>query len=211
MSSRAILVNILVIVVILAGAGAGIYYYNQNANYVKTDNAQVAGQPITISSPAAGKLIRWNAKVGQAYNAGERLGSVQSTAGAADITLPVSGTVVQQSGVQNALVAAGTPLGRAYDFDNLWITANIDETRINDIKAGQSVDVYIDAFPGTVISGKVDSIGLATAGTFSLLPTSNSNANYTKVAQVIPIVITVEGYKGLGIVPGMNASVRIHI
>lgn len=211
MSSRAVLVNVLVILLILAGAGAGIYYYNQNANYVKTDNAQVAGQPINIYAPAAGKLLRWDAKVGQAYTAGSRLGSLQAPTGLTDITLPVSGTIVQQSAVQNGLVAAGTQLGRAYDFDNLWITANIDETRINDIKAGQSVDVYIDAFPDTVLTGKIDSIGLATAGSFSLLPTSNSNANYTKVAQVIPVVITVEGYKGLGIIPGMNASVRIHI
>ncbi|WP_068620813.1 HlyD family efflux transporter periplasmic adaptor subunit [Paenibacillus tuaregi] len=211
MSSRAVLVNVLVILIILAGAGAGIYYYNQNANYVKTDNAQVAGLPINLYAPAAGKLVRWDAKVGQAYTAGTRVGTIQSPAGSTDITLPVNGTVVQQSGVQNGLVAAGTQLGRAYDFDNLWITANIEETRINDIKAGQSVDVYVDAFPDTVLTGRVDSIGLATAGTFSLLPTSNTNANYTKVAQVIPIVIKVDGYKGLGIIPGMNASVRVHI
>ncbi|MBP2001908.1 multidrug resistance efflux pump [Paenibacillus shirakamiensis] len=211
MSARAIWINVLVVLIVLAGAGAGIYYYNQNANFVKTDNAQVGGQTISIYAPVAGKLTTWNAKVGQAYSAGQRIGSIQSAAGATDITIPLAGTIVQQSGVPHSFVAAGTSLGRAYDFDNLWVTANIDETSIPNIQVGQTVDVYVDAFPSNTLTGKVDSIGLATSGTFSLLPTSNSNANYTKVAQVIPVVITIEGYKGLGLVPGMNATVKVHI
>jgi len=86
----------------------------------------------------------------------------------------------------------------------------MEETLIRDLQVGQSVDVYIDAFPDTVISGKVNRIGLATAGTFSLLPSSNTTANYTKVTQVIPVEITIQGYEGLGIVPGMSATVQVH-
>jgi multidrug resistance efflux pump len=74
----------------------------------------------------------------------------------------------------------------------------------------QTVDVYVDSFPGTALTGKVDQIGLATAGTFSLLPTSNTTGNYTKVTQVIPIKISLDGYRGLGLVPGMSVSIRIH-
>ncbi|AWB46352.1 HlyD family secretion protein [Paenibacillus sp. CAA11] len=211
MSARAILVNILVIVVILVGAGAGIYYYNQSKSYVRTDNAQITGQAINLVAPAAGQLTRWDGDTGKEFAAGGRVGSITGGGTTVDIKMPTAGTIVQSSAVKNGLVAAGTVLGRAYDFNNLWVTANIEETAINNIEVGQTVDVYVDAYPNTTLTGKVDSIGLATAGTFSLLPTSNSNANYTKVTQVIPVVITLEGYKGLGIIPGMNASIRVHI
>lgn len=211
MSAKAILINVIVIVVVLVGAGAGIYYYNQASSYVKTDNAQVAGQAINLVSPAGGQLKQWTGTVGKEFTSGQKVGSVTGGGTTVDVSMPSAGTVVQSTVAEGSLVSAGTVLGRAYDFNNLWITANIEETRISDIAVGQTVDVYVDAFPGTTLTGRVDSIGLATAGTFSLLPTSNSSANYTKVTQVIPVVISIQGYKGLGIVPGMNASVRVHI
>lgn len=77
MNSRAILVNLLVIIIILAGGGAAAYYYNQSANYIKTDNAQVSGQAVTVASPGAGKLTGWNAEVGKTYTAGSTLGNVE--------------------------------------------------------------------------------------------------------------------------------------
>ncbi|CAC5593994.1 drug resistance transporter [Staphylococcus aureus] len=60
------------------------------------------------------------------------------------------------------------------------------------------------------IKGKVDSIGKATAASFSLMPSSNSDGNYTKVSQVIPVKITLESEPSKQVVPGMNAEVKIH-
>lgn len=218
--SKVILVNILVLILILGGAAASVYYYNRSINYVTTDNAKIDGQPVTIAATASGQLVEWSGQVGKQYRAGDKVGAIQlaaaaggttGTAAKSELSFPVDGTIVQQSVVPNAFVTAGTSLARAYDMSHLWVTANIDETRINDIKQGQTVDVYVDAFPGTTITGHVDKIGLATAATFSLLPSSNTTANYTKVTQVIPITIALDGYNGLAIVPGMNVSIRIHI
>jgi multidrug resistance efflux pump len=97
-----------------------------------------------------------------------------------------------------------------YDLNNLWVTANIEETKIRDVKLNQVVDIDVDAFPGNSMTGKVAQIGLATAGTFSLLPVTNTTANYTKVTQVIPVTIAIDNYRGFGIVPGMSAHIRIH-
>lgn len=210
MNSRALLINLLVIIIILAGGGAAAYYYNQTSNYIKTDNAQVSGQLISVSSPSAGKLTNWTAEVGKTYNAGSTLGNVESGGNKVSITIPAEGTVVQQSAVNNSFVGAGTPIAKAFDLNNLWITANMDETTLQDLQVGQTVDVYIDAYPDTALTGKIDQIGLATAATFSLLPTSNTTANYTKVTQVIPVTISIQGYKGLGIIPGMSATIRVH-
>lgn len=224
MNSKMLLVNILVILLILAGGGAAAYYYNESVNYVKTDNARIDGQQVTIAALAAGKLVEWTGQVGKAYNTGEKVGSIQPGAtGAApggggtatpakvDIDFPMTATIVQQSVVPNGYVSPGAVLARAYDLNRLWITANIDEASINSVKPGQSVDVYVDAFPGTTLTGRIDKIGLTTAGTFSLLPSSNTNANYTKVRQVIPVTILIDGYKGLALAPGMSATVRVHI
>lgn len=209
-SSRLVLINIVVILIIVAGGGAAIYYYNQSINYITTDNAKVDGQAVTVAAPAAGVLQDWRGKVGQAYTVGQVIGTVRSDKGAVSITVPASGTVVQQNGVVNSIVGAGTSLAKAYDLDNLWVTANIKETKINDVKLNQTVDVYVDAYSGTTLTGRVSQIGLATAGTFSLLPTSNTTGNYTKVTQVIPVTIQLDGYRGLGLVPGLSARIRIH-
>ncbi|KOR82013.1 HlyD family secretion protein [Paenibacillus solani] len=211
MNSRALLVNVLVVVIVLALGGGAIYYYNQTSNYVKTDNAQVTGQAVSINAPAAGTLTNWNGQVGHHYQTGEVVGSINAQGTKMNITFPLSSTIVQQSAIPHTYVAPGTTLARAFNLNNLWISANIEETKLDQIKVGQTVDVYVDAFPGTTLTGKIDQIGLATASTFSMFPTTNSNANYTKVTQVVPIIITIEGYKGLGLVPGMNATVRIHI
>ena len=59
--------------------------------------------------------------------------------------------------------------------------------------------------------GRVDSIGRATASTFSLLPAQNGGGNYTKVVQVIPIKIIIMDPGNARLMIGMNAYVRIHL
>ena len=69
--------------------------------------------------------------------------------------------------------------------------------------------MYVDAYPDTTLTGKVEQVGLTTANTFSMLPSSNATANYTKVTQVVPVKISLDS-KSVNIVPGMNVTVRIH-
>lgn len=211
---RLIAVNIITLLVLVGGGFLGYYYYNQAQNYLTTDNAKIDGKAIPIASPAAGKLTEWTAATGRTYSAGEKVGAVQMSSNTAaemlDITVPVGSTVVQSNATENTFIAAGSPLAYAYDMDNLWVTANIKETDIDDVKKGQDVDVYVDAYPNTTLTGVIDQIGLTTANTFSLLPSGNTTANYTKVTQVVPVKITLDHTKSVNIVPGMNVSVRIH-
>jgi multidrug resistance efflux pump len=209
-ATRMVILNVVLLVILVGGAVAGYYFYNRSINYLSTDNAHIDGQQVVIGSAVAGRLSTWTGDVGKKFAAGDRVGTVSTANGAVDITMPQPGTIVQQSVVVNTLVPVGIPLAYAYDLDRLWVTANIRETDVNAVKVGQVVDVYVDAFAGTTLSGKVDRVGLATAGLFSLMPTSNATGNYTKVTQVIPLVITLDGYRGLGLVPGMSATVRIH-
>ena len=214
---RMLLVNIIVLIILVGGGFLAYYYYNQSVNYIKTDNAAIDGQMITIASPADGKLTDWNGEVGQTFDAGETVGTVvgapaagSKTPATTNITFPQKATIVKQSAVKDSFVAAGTPLAQAYNMDQLWVTANVDETDIDDVEEGQKVDIYVDAFPNMTLEGKVDKIGLTTASTFSMLPSSNSSGNYTKVTQVVPIKITINDYKGLELKPGLNVTVKIH-
>jgi multidrug resistance efflux pump len=219
MSTRKLLIfNLLLVVLIAVGGFVAYYFYNQSMLYVKTDNAQVTGQQIAIAAPASGQLVDWKGTEGTHFSAGDTVGSVQTTvqtpAGSKQVSVPIKmpadGTVVMNNAVEGQIVAAGVPLAYAYDLHHLWVTANIKETEISDVKVGQTVDVYVDADPGVTFKGTVTRIGLATASTFSLMPSTNTSANFTKVTQVIPVTISLSGYEGSYLVPGMSASVRIH-
>ncbi|WP_353948613.1 HlyD family efflux transporter periplasmic adaptor subunit [Sporolactobacillus sp. Y61] len=214
--TRLLIINIIVIVILIGGGAAGYYYYDQATHYVKTDNAAVSGQVISVASPASGKLVNWSAAEGRTFDANETIGDVE-TMGAdgkkveAAVKMPQKATIALSNTTKNAFAAAGTQLAQAYNLNELYVTANVDENAIEKVKKGQKVDLKIDAFPDTVFTGKVEKIGTATAATFSLIPGSNSNGNYTKVAQVIPVRISIDDYKGNDLLPGMNVTVKIHI
>ncbi|ODA42445.1 efflux RND transporter periplasmic adaptor subunit [Desulfosporosinus sp. BG] len=226
-NSRLILINAVVLLLLIGGGFAAYYYYNQSYHYITTDNARIDGQLITINALGTGKISDWNANVGSKLSAGQSLGTIQlvgtgtttttspsttpSTTMTMNITTPANGTIVQQNVIPNSFVATGTTLARAYDMDNLWVSANINETDMSNIKQNETVDVSIDTYPGTTLTGKITQIGLTTAAQFSLLPQQNTNANFTKVIQVVPIVITLDGYKGLNLIPGMSVTAQIHI
>jgi len=211
-AKRMILLNVFLLVILVGGGFAGYYYYNQKAIYLKTNNAQIAGQQVNIASLVNGQLIDWKVKTGDSFNKGDTLGKVEMNSDQGsiemDIKAPTDGTIVRSNAVKNTIVGAGTPLAISYDFNNLWVTANVEETDLKD-KIGQDVDIYVDAYPNTTLYGTVDEIGLATAGTFSLLPSNNATGNYTKETQVIPIKINIEAYAEK-LIPGMNVTVRIH-
>ncbi|MDR4325345.1 HlyD family secretion protein [Bacillus pseudomycoides] len=211
---RMVIINIITLIVLVGGGIGGYYYYNQAENYLKTDNAKIDGKVIPIVSPVAGKLAEWRAEVGKSYNENDKLGAVtvsgQNGEQTIDVTIPKNATVVQSNATTNAFVGAGSPIAYAYDMNDLWVTANIEETDIDSVQKGQEVDVYVDAYPDTTLTGKVEQVGLTTANTFSMLPSSNATANYTKVTQVVPVKVSLDHSKSVNIVPGMNVTVRIH-
>jgi multidrug resistance efflux pump len=114
------------------------------------------------------------------------------------------------NGVPGAFVTAGTQLAVAYDFDKIFVTARVDETDIKQVRLGQQVDLTVDAYPNTQLTGYVREIQGGAAAVFSLFPQSNSAGNFQKVTQVIPVKIALGDRQGLHLVPGMNVTVYIH-
>ena len=50
----------------------------------------------------------------------------------------------------------------------------------------------VDAYPGVMLSGKVESISPATGATFSVIPAENATGNWVKIAQRLTVKIAVD-------------------
>ncbi|TDM12247.1 HlyD family efflux transporter periplasmic adaptor subunit [Macrococcus lamae] len=212
---KIVLINILTLVVLAIAGIAAFHFYDEATNYVKTDNAKIDGTQISIASPVAGKLTSFNKEAGDKVAKDASIGSVTGMGqdgkpSKTDITMPQDGTIVKTQATENGFVGAGTPIAYAYNMNDLYVTANIKETDLDGVKEGQDVDVYVDGYKDTTLDGEIEKIGLATASSFSVLPSSNGNANFTKVTQVVPVKIKLSKDKSLDVIPGMNVTVRIH-
>jgi multidrug resistance efflux pump len=210
---RMILIPVLIVVVLMALIGGVAYFVYNNYIYYTTDDAQVTGSIVPVSTTAAGKLNTLSVKLGDKVTANETIGTITNPQGTlVKIVSPIDGTIVQTSAVEGQYVSAGLPVAQVTDLNNLSITAYVDESQINNVKQGQDVDIKVDAYSDTNITGHVQQIVNATAGSFSILPTEdNASGNFTKVGQRIPVVISLSGNAGKQIVPGMSTTVTIHI
>ena len=211
---KMVLINIITIVALVIIGVVGFYFYNNATSYVTTDNAKVDGNQIKIASPASGKIKSFDAKQGDQLKKGDTVAEVtaQSQDGQTQdqkIKMPQDGTIAKTDGMEGSIAQAGSPIAYAYNLDDLYITANIDENDLSSIEKGDKVDVTIDG-QDSKIDGKIKEIGKATANSFSLMPSSNSDGNYTKVSQVIPVKISLDSQPSKNVVPGMNAEVKIH-
>src|SRR4029077_1328640 len=129
----------------------------------------------------------------------------------AQVVAPISGIVSKKNVEVGQLVQAGEPLMSVVPMDDIWITANLKETEVADVKPGDSVDVTADAYYGKHFTGTVQSISPATGARFSLLPPDNATGNFTKVVQRVPVRIAVPQSTdpALTLRPGMSVVVVI--
>jgi multidrug resistance efflux pump len=215
-STRIALIVILIVAVI-AGLGFAVSYFLNARNYVSTDNAQVDGNKIEINAPASGTIDDWGATLDTALKQDEIVGHVKLQQAFAQprlkIRAPANGTVAMDNVVVGTYVTGGSQLAIAYDLAKIYVTARVDETDIDEVHLGQLVDISVDAYPHARITGRVQKIQPGAAAVFSLFPQSNTQGNFQKVTQVIPVRISFEDIttlNNLDLVPGMNVSVRIH-
>jgi multidrug resistance efflux pump len=214
---RLILVPILIVVALLAVAGGVGYWIYNNYYFYNTDDAQVTGQIVNLSSPSTGQLKTLSVKQGDKVNAGQTIATITTTdangqKNTVNITSPISGTVIQTSVVQGQNMTVGLAVAQVTNLDTLYVTAYVDENTLNNIKLNQDVDIRVDAYTSTTYTGHVKQIIPAAASQFSLLPTTDyASGNFTKVAQRIPVVVSLDGTSGNMLVPGMSAEVTIHL
>ena len=95
----------------------------------------------------------------------------------------------------------------------VWITANFKETQLDLMRVGQPVEIRIDAYPGRIFKGHVDSFQPGSGAAFSLLPPENATGNYVKVVQRVPVKIVFDDLpdpqRPLG--PGMSVVPSVKV
>lgn len=107
------------------------------------------------------------------------------------ITAPRDGQLGQIGVRLGAYVSAGTQL-MALVPDTLWVIANLKETQMNHVRIGQPVTFRVDALDHQKLRGHVQRIAPATGSEFSLLQADNATGNFVKIAQRVPVRISVD-------------------
>jgi membrane fusion protein, multidrug efflux system len=122
------------------------------------------------------------------------------------------GVVSRKSVVPGQMVQPGQALA-ALVFGKPWVVANFKETQLTRIRPGQPVTIEVDAYPGLVLRGRIDSIGRGTGAYFSLLPPENATGNFVEVVQRIPVKITInDGFDPLRPLSlGMSVVPVVHV
>ncbi|TLX22322.1 efflux RND transporter periplasmic adaptor subunit [Thermomonas fusca] len=88
------------------------------------------------------------------------------------VSAPISGVVASRSIKQGNLVQINTPIFTIVDVSRLEATLNVPEREIATLKAGQAVQLTVDALPGKTFDGRIDRVSPvvdAGSGTFRVI------------------------------------------
>jgi len=107
------------------------------------------------------------------------------------VLAPESGRLARKTVEPGAMFQAGQAMV-ALVPENVWVVANFKETALGRLRPGQKVSLTVDAYPGIVFRGRVDSIQAGTGAQFSLLPPENATGNFVKIVQRVPVKIVLE-------------------
>ncbi|SMH47809.1 HlyD family secretion protein [Mesorhizobium australicum] len=126
------------------------------------------------------------------------------------IVAPQDGTLGEVGARIGQYVAAGTQLV-ALVPERKWVVANFKETQLADMKIGQLAKMTIDALHHAELTGHIEQFAPATGSEFSVLKADNATGNFTKVAQRLPLRITIDPGQALAdrLAPGMSVVVTI--
>jgi len=128
------------------------------------------------------------------------------------IVAPMAGVIGNRSVQVGQLVKPGNALGFLIPDDGLFVEANFKETQIARMRPGQSVGIYVDAYPDEVFEGALDSFAPASGSEFSLLPPENATGNFTKIVRRVPVKILFRPGTDLSrLRPGLSTEIKVRV
>lgn len=214
---RKVMLYIILTALVVVGGGIGGYFWYEGQNYLSTDDSRLAGDIYKVMPRITGKVTSLQVNEGDHVLADQIIGQQDnnnlptSSLDQAALRSPIEGTVIKTLVKTGEVSSPGQTVAMVVDTNKLYVSANVEETEIYKVKEGEVVEINLDNFPGKVLLGKVQEISKATASTFSLLPSTNTSGNFTKVTQRIPIKISIDDNQGLDLSPGISTSIKIHL
>jgi membrane fusion protein, multidrug efflux system len=107
------------------------------------------------------------------------------------VRAPFAGVVVKRYRNLGDFASPGVAILSMYNPDLIYVTANLEEDRLQGVAPGNSVDLRLDAFEEP-FRGRVVWIDKSTGAQFALMPRNVVSGEFTKVVQRVPVRIQVE-------------------
>ena len=128
------------------------------------------------------------------------------------VVAPADGIISQVASLNvGQFVATGSTIATLVETANTWVDANFKETQLTGMAVGMPAEISVDAYPGAMLAGHIDSIGAATGAEFALIPAQNATGNWVKVVQRIAVRIVLDDTEENAnlLRAGMSAAVKI--
>lgn len=171
-------------------------------------NAQTAPQQVAIQKARADQAAA------QVEQARAELDQARLNLSYTKIIAPEAGIITRKSVEIGQNVSIGQNMMTLVSLDDIWITANFKETQLEHMRAGQAVEISVDAYGGRKYDGKVTQIGGATGSVLSLFPPENATGNYVKVVQRVPVRIDLSNHdqnRDHLLRPGLSVEPKVRV
>lgn len=133
-----------------------------------------------------------------------QLGVIAAQLANTEIKTPIPGTVDHVTLVAGDVAQPGQTIVSVNNLADVWVIANLEETKIGRVRQGARVAVTVDAYGRKPFEGRVSMIR---AG---IVPPSFQIGEFTKTTQRVPVKITLENVpEGAILLPGMSCEVKI--
>ncbi len=176
------------------GSGTADQRDESDANYRSKQAAQQSDMAAVLAAEKQIDVL----KAGQAQakaaidSAATALAQAKLNLSYTQIKAPIEGIVGQRSVRVGGYVGAGTRILAIVPLQQAYVVANYLETQLADVAPQQAVTVKVDALPGVIFKGRVESISPATGVTFAPIAPDNATGNYTKVVQRLAVKIVLD-------------------
>jgi membrane fusion protein (multidrug efflux system) len=135
------------------------------------------------------------------------LASAEDELNFCQIRAPFPGVVVKRYRQLGDYTSAGTPVLSMYNPDVMYVTANLEENRLQGVAPGNAVSLDLDAF-SEPFHGRVVWIDKSTGAEFALMPRNVVSGEFTKVVQRVPVRIWIEKDDRW---PLLRAGLSVHV
>lgn len=126
------------------------------------------------------------------------------------IVAPFDGVLGGSTPMVGQHVQSGLPVFKLARKNAVWVQANLKETDLTNVRAGQNATVTVDSYPDVTWKARVQSLSPATGSEFALIPPQNASGNWVKVVQRIPIKLVLLDTAGKPrLRAGMSSEVSI--
>ena len=177
--------------------------------------AQLSGDQDTVGAQQAQVKVQ-QAQLGQARASldGQKaaLNQAKINLGYTRITAPDDGVVGQRLAFKGQYLSAGTQVITLVPLNQVWAVANYREVQVRGMRIGQPATVRVDAYPGILLHGHVESFEPTSEADSSPTPPDRAVGSFTFIEQRIPVKITLDslgdpGHKLEGrLFPGLSVE-----